>query len=315
MSEGVASGRSKNEQKCDDCGRENPVWFAANEVWNAVIPGCVAMLCPICFIRRAEQDGYQCTGWQLVPERFGRTSARQGDTARIPDGSTPSASGKPDVTDRRDGQLSASGRSTGAEQGYPPRIYGASRASLPARPAMWKQLRSEGFNIISSWIDEAEPGATADLSELWARIVAEISSADGIVFYVEADDFPLKGALIEVGIALGMGKAVHVVFPDLEISAPSYRPIGSWVMHPNVVRFKNVRQACQAKFVAELAESVPSQESDCSCFKFIREQFRIEYGREMETGGGDIMCLINSINTLLRERTRLSSGRTGLEGK
>jgi hypothetical protein len=131
------------------------------------------------------------------------------------------------------------------------RIYAASRASLPARPAMWQQLRNEGFQIVSSWIDEAGPGQTADLGELWQRIYREIQSADGLVLYVEADDFPLKGALIEVGMALGLGKPVHVAAPDLEFAAPSYRPIGSWIMHPNVVRFKNVRQACKAKFMSE----------------------------------------------------------------
>jgi hypothetical protein len=134
-----------------------------------------------------------------------------------------------------------------------PRIYAASRASLPERPAMWKELRAQGFNIISSWIDEAEPGATTGLGELWERIAQEIASADGLVLYVEADDFPLKGALIEVGIALGLGKPIHVVMPDLEPSAPSYRPIGSWIMHPSVVRFKNVRQACKAQFEAARA--------------------------------------------------------------
>jgi hypothetical protein len=133
----------------------------------------------------------------------------------------------------------------------PQRIYAASRASLPERPAMWKLLRDEGFNIVSSWIDEAEPGATADLSELWVRIAAEIASADGLVLYVEEQDFPLKGALIEVGIALALNRPIHVALPDIELSAPSYRPLGSWVMHPNVVRFKNVRQACNARFVAE----------------------------------------------------------------
>jgi hypothetical protein len=137
------------------------------------------------------------------------------------------------------------------------RIYAASRASLPMRPAMWKQLRSEGFNIVSSWIDEAEPGATADLGELWQRIHLEVARADGLVLYAEAEDFPLKGAFIEVGIALGLGRPIHVVCADFEPQAPSYRPVGSWIMHPNVARFKNVRQACKASFAITARHSVP----------------------------------------------------------
>lgn len=55
-------------ENCQVCGRINPVWFAANEVWNAVIPERVGFICPICFIERAERQGFQCAGWQLVPE-------------------------------------------------------------------------------------------------------------------------------------------------------------------------------------------------------------------------------------------------------
>jgi hypothetical protein len=115
-----------------------------------------------------------------------------------------------------------------------PKIYAASRASLPERPAMWQRLRASGANIVSSWIDEAEPGATADLGELWKRIEREIASADRVVLYVEETDFPLKGALIECGIALGMGKEVWIVAPGVELEPRSMRPLGSWAKHPRV---------------------------------------------------------------------------------
>lgn len=78
------------------------------------------------------------------------------------------------------------------------------------------------------------PGATADLSKLWARIVREVTTADRLVLYVEPDDFPLKGALLEVGFALAAGKPVYVVAPGCNFAAPSYRPIGSWIRHPLV---------------------------------------------------------------------------------
>ncbi len=53
---------------CQNCHQAYGVWFAANEVWNKVIPDRVGMLCPNCFINRAERQGFECTGWQLVPE-------------------------------------------------------------------------------------------------------------------------------------------------------------------------------------------------------------------------------------------------------
>ena len=56
-------------ERCQECGVENVVWFTDNIVWNRVIPGRTAMLCPICFIRRA--DGViPNTGWKLVSENL-----------------------------------------------------------------------------------------------------------------------------------------------------------------------------------------------------------------------------------------------------
>src|SRR5690349_2919340 len=46
------------------------------------------------------------------------------------------------------------------------KYYAISRASLPERVDMWKRLRDSGVNIIATWIDEAGPGQTQDLSEL-----------------------------------------------------------------------------------------------------------------------------------------------------
>jgi hypothetical protein len=116
------------------------------------------------------------------------------------------------------------------------KVYCASRASVPERPAMWRRLRDEeGWRIVSTWIDEAGPGETADMCELWRRIHGEIAAADGVVLYVEPDDFPLKGALVEVGMALGMGKPVCVVLGGgLRLEPGSLRPLGSWAQHPRV---------------------------------------------------------------------------------
>ncbi len=115
-----------------------------------------------------------------------------------------------------------------------PVLYVASRASLPARPAMWRQLRDEaGWCILSSWIDEAGVGETDDLQELWQRIETEIALCDGLILYVEEEDFPLKGALVEVGMALARDKPVAIVLGrDLKLEAGTLRPLGSWAWHP-----------------------------------------------------------------------------------
>lgn len=123
-------------------------------------------------------------------------------------------------------------------------IYVASRASVSERPAMWKQLRDvDGWPITSTWIDEAGAGETADLSELWQRIHVEILNSAGLILYATAFDFPLKGAFVEAGIALGLGHPVAVVFPDFELTPGNEARIGSWINHPNVKVFSNVWEA------------------------------------------------------------------------
>lgn len=101
---------------------------------------------------------------------------------------------------------------------------------------MWRRYREQGVPIISSWIDEDGEGETADYVELWQRIEKEIRASHTLVFYAERDDFPLKGALTEAGIALGAGKHVIVCLPDLGALPRSYRPVGSWIAHPMVRR-------------------------------------------------------------------------------
>lgn len=138
------------------------------------------------------------------------------------------------------------------------KVYVASRASLPERPAMWKALRAQGAMIVSTWIDEAESGATADFGELWARIEVEIRSADRLVLYIEADDFPLKGAMVEVGMAIAMGKPVLVVMRDIELNSRNLNPLGSWAKHPAVSFCSNLYKAVGLCRVAALAsEKLP----------------------------------------------------------
>jgi hypothetical protein len=124
-----------------------------------------------------------------------------------------------------------------------PLVYVASRASIPERAAMWRELRANGAMIVSTWIDEDGEGETGCYTELWSRIEQEIRAADRLVLYVEAEDFPLKGALIEVGMALAMGKPVFVVAPGVTLHPRSMRPLGSWAAHPGVSFVDTVPQA------------------------------------------------------------------------
>ena len=112
--------------------------------------------------------------------------------------------------------------------------YIASRASLPERSATWRRLSDAGWKITSTWIDEAGAGASPNLGQLWVRIETEISGSERLILYVETEDFPLKGALIEVGMALAHGIPIRVVAPGVVLDPTSLRPLGSWVRHPLV---------------------------------------------------------------------------------
>lgn len=116
------------------------------------------------------------------------------------------------------------------------RFYVASRASKPERPAMWRALRDDGARIISTWIDEAGPGETGDMGELWERIAREVAQADALVIFAAPEDMPLKGAFVEVGMALALGKPVRVVAPEIAT-------LGSWENHPLVSRWPSARAA------------------------------------------------------------------------
>lgn len=122
-------------------------------------------------------------------------------------------------------------------------FYVASRASIPERSAMWRELRTGGVKITSSWIDEAGGGETDCMTDLWRRIGSEIERADFLILYAEPDDFPLKGALIEVGMAMGRGKRILIVAPEVGLEPRSFRPLGSWAMHPLVTFHHTMRHA------------------------------------------------------------------------
>lgn len=123
-------------------------------------------------------------------------------------------------------------------------FYVASRSS---KAPLWLEMRERGLPIISSWIDEAGEGDTADFGELWARIEGEIRDCDALIFYAEDEsDFPFKGALVEVGMALAFGKRVFASVGSTPLSGRTLRPVGSWVRHPRVTLWPTLGIAVQA---------------------------------------------------------------------
>lgn len=117
--------------------------------------------------------------------------------------------------------------------------YIASRASIQERSEAWRKLRDvDGYLIVSSWIDVVTQPLNADdtkpLHAIWEDITQEVTTAERVIVYAEPDDFPLKGTLVEVGMALAVGTPIYLVLPGVDIEANTFRPIGSWINHPLV---------------------------------------------------------------------------------
>lgn len=81
-------------------------------------------------------------------------------------------------------------------------IYVASKAV--AHGPHWRSLRDQGLPILSSWIDESDPGLTLDWPDLWHRCLTEVAKSSALIVYLEPGEV-LKGAWIEVGAALALG--------------------------------------------------------------------------------------------------------------
>lgn len=119
-------------------------------------------------------------------------------------------------------------------------------ASKTEHAPTWRRMRAMGAPIISSWIDEAGIGESGSMAELWVKIMAEVVSCDRLVFFANVDDAGWKGAFVEVGMALALGKKVIVCLPSV-VMCERYRPIGSWVMHPEVERNDDIDDCLQMR--------------------------------------------------------------------
>jgi hypothetical protein len=111
---------------------------------------------------------------------------------------------------------------------------------------MWLNLRAQGVPISSTWIDQANEGETEDFSMLWDQIIEDIRSSSALLFYAAHDDFPLKGAFVEVGIAMDWELPIFVVLDNVTPQGRTMRPVGSWVLHRSVQIFQTVDQALEA---------------------------------------------------------------------
>lgn len=127
-------------------------------------------------------------------------------------------------------------------------------ASKTRHAKKWQRLRDEGVPICSTWIDEAGPGQTQSMRHLWLRIRDEIRDCSVLLLYANNQDFhpidsvrkwagsPLKGALVEAGMALAFDKRIIVALEGVTLDR-NMRPIGSWVNHDRVWMYPSLKLA------------------------------------------------------------------------
>ena len=109
------------------------------------------------------------------------------------------------------------------------KIYTASKC---IHAALWRTLRDTGYQITSTWIDEAGQGESNNYSELATRCLDDITKADLLLLYCNPGEI-LKGALIEVGVALAQGKRVLCVGTCASIS-PVFKEHPLWSSYPDL---------------------------------------------------------------------------------
>jgi hypothetical protein len=97
---------------------------------------------------------------------------------------------------------------------------------------MWRRYRNAGEPIISTWIDESEPGQTTDWADLWQRSIYEASTCTALIWHRQESEIH-KGAFIEVGAALSHGRPILYHGPnDLSV-----------LSHPLVIQCVNLTLA------------------------------------------------------------------------
>lgn len=114
-------------------------------------------------------------------------------------------------------------------------VYTASRVRHSLK---WIYARENGVHIISTWIDESGEGQSPSMSDLWERCIDESKTANALILYREGDE-PLKGALVEVGAALGAGHPVFAVGFD----EPGDLKMYSFLNHRLVTRCSTLKAA------------------------------------------------------------------------
>lgn len=126
---------------------------------------------------------------------------------------------------------------------YRPKVYTASK--LPDRQ-VWLHMREDPdwdfVDFTATWIDDPAVGIELaggecppeELRASWSGNLRDVRGSDFILLY--GRNAPLRGALIECGVAIALGIPILAVALD---------PSHTWSFHQSVTRFDTFREARQ----------------------------------------------------------------------
>jgi DNA-binding XRE family transcriptional regulator len=98
---------------------------------------------------------------------------------------------------------------------------------------------ASGLDIVSTWI-HGEELPPEECSAMWDRYMAEVEACDAFVLYAEPDDH-LKGCILEMGLAFGLGRPVIIVWAE-SIQALAVK-IGTFAYHRSVTVVATMEEA------------------------------------------------------------------------
>ncbi len=124
-----------------------------------------------------------------------------------------------------------------------PKVYVACTDNVIGRRSFLQQLTADGARLVDSITDDYLEWRAERFSDSWCLTTTSILRSDRVVVLIEPDRFPLKTALIELGIAIAYRKPIVVFAPGAALDATLKRRIGSLAAHPLVSFTSDVRDA------------------------------------------------------------------------
>lgn len=114
------------------------------------------------------------------------------------------------------------------------RIYVASKMTHADK---WRELYNR-VHIVSRWpfLEPFIRPTYANARKFWQDDMQDIESADAVLVYAEEGEH-LRGALVEVGAGLALGKRILLVGDHVDY--------GTWKNHPQCFMFETIEAAVE----------------------------------------------------------------------